>query len=185
MPIRTFSGASSLRNRPWPRGGFRRPIGGFRRLHPPYKYEYKYEFGAWPPNSTDRDRLLQAAKTLRKAGFTTLDAYTPYPVHGMVKAIGMKRSHLPWITLCGSITGLALAIFMQFYLMGWYYPTIVQDKQYTSWEAFVPIMFELMVLVQRILHGVRHAGLVRTAAILPSRSTNTIRCRGRRTMGSF
>jgi hypothetical protein len=53
---------------------------------------------------------------------------------------------LPWITLTGAILGLSTAIFMQFYLMGWYYPTIVQGKQFTSWEAFVPIMFEMMVL---------------------------------------
>ncbi len=92
------------------------------------------------------EKLMAAATKLRDAGYTTLDAYTPYPVHGMVRAIGMTRSPLPWIVLCGSITGLATAIFMQFYLMGWYYPTIVQDKQFTSWEAFVPIMFELMVL---------------------------------------
>jgi hypothetical protein len=92
------------------------------------------------------EKLMAAAEKLRDAGYTTLDAYTPYPVHGMVRAIGMTRSPLSWITLCGSITGLATAIFMQFYLMGWYYPTIVQDKQFTSWEAFVPIMFELMVL---------------------------------------
>ena len=91
-------------------------------------------------------KLMSAAKRLRDAGFATLDAYTPYPVHGMVRAIGMTRSPQPWVTLCGSITGLSIAIFMQFYLMGSYYPTIVQDKQYTSWEAFVPIMFELMVL---------------------------------------
>jgi Ni/Fe-hydrogenase subunit HybB-like protein len=90
--------------------------------------------------------LMRAAATLRDAGYTTLDAYTPYPVHGLVKAIGKRRSPLPWITLCGAIFGLGLAIFMQFYLMGFYYPTIVQDKQFTSWEAFVPIMFELMVL---------------------------------------
>jgi hypothetical protein len=96
------------------------------------------------------EQLMEAAKKLRDVGYTTLDAYTPYPVHGMVKAIGMKRSRLPWITLCGSITGLATAAFMQFYLMGWYYPTIVQDKQIKSWEAFVPIMFELMVLFSAI-----------------------------------
>ena len=90
--------------------------------------------------------LKHAAEKLREAGYKTLDAYTPYPVHGMVKAIGMTRSPQPWVTLCGGIFGLSLAIFMQFYLMGWYYPTIVQGKQFTSWEAFVPIMFELMVL---------------------------------------
>lgn len=91
-------------------------------------------------------QLLDAAIKLRDAGYTTLDAYTPYPVHGMVRAIGAKRSPLPWITLVGALFGLSLAIFMQFYLMGWYYPTIVQGKQFTAWEAFVPIMFELMVL---------------------------------------
>jgi Ni/Fe-hydrogenase subunit HybB-like protein len=91
-------------------------------------------------------QLMRAAQKLRDAGFTTLDAYTPYPVHGMVKAIGQTRSPQPWITLCGAIFGLGLAAFMQFYLMGSYYPTIVQDKQYYSWEAFVPIAFELMVL---------------------------------------
>jgi len=92
------------------------------------------------------EALMTAAKSFRDAGYTTIDAYTPYPVHGMVKAIGLTRSPQPWITICGSVTGLSIAIFMQFYLMGWYYPTIVQGKQYTSWEAFVPIMFELMVL---------------------------------------
>ncbi len=90
--------------------------------------------------------LLAAARKMRDAGYTTLDAYTPFPVHGLVTAIGLKRSPQPWITLVGAIFGLSLAVFMQFYLMGWYYPTIVQDKQFDSWEAFVPIMFELMVL---------------------------------------
>jgi Ni/Fe-hydrogenase subunit HybB-like protein len=92
------------------------------------------------------DALLAAARALRDEGYSTLDAYTPYPVHGMIKAIGQTRSPLPWITLCGSITGFSLALFMQYYLMGWYYPTIVQGKQYTSWEAFVPVCFEMMVL---------------------------------------
>jgi hypothetical protein len=90
--------------------------------------------------------LADAAAKLRDAGYTTLDAYTPYPVHGMVRAIGMKRSPLPWITLAGALFGLGLAAFMQFYLMASYYPTIVQGKQFSAWEAFVPIMFELMVL---------------------------------------
>ncbi len=90
--------------------------------------------------------LLAAARSFRDAGYKTIDTYTPYPVHGMVKAIGLKRSPQPWITICGSITGLSIGLFMQFYLMGVYYPTIVQGKQYTSWEAFVPVCFELMVL---------------------------------------
>jgi molybdopterin-containing oxidoreductase family membrane subunit len=90
--------------------------------------------------------LKEAAETLRDEGFNTLDAYTPYPVHGMVKAIGQPRSYIPWITICGSITGLSLAILLQFYLSAVYYPLITQGKETTSWEAFVPIMFEMTVL---------------------------------------
>ena len=75
------------------------------------------------------EALIAAARELHRRGFRWLDAYTPYPVHGMVRAIGMMRSPQQWVTICGSIAGLSLAIFMQFYLMGWYYPTIVQDKQ--------------------------------------------------------
>ncbi len=90
--------------------------------------------------------LKAAAEKVRDSGYTRTDAYTPYPVHGMVRALGMPRSNVPWITLAGAILGLATGAFMQFYLMGWYYPTIVQGKQYDSWEGFVPILFELMVL---------------------------------------
>jgi Ni/Fe-hydrogenase subunit HybB-like protein len=90
--------------------------------------------------------LKEAAETLRDEGFTTLDAYTPYPVHGMVKAIGRPRSYMPWVTIAGSVTGLSLAIALQYYLSAFYYPLITQGKEYVSWEAFVPIMFEMTVL---------------------------------------
>ncbi|QVL33261.1 DUF3341 domain-containing protein [Telmatocola sphagniphila] len=94
--------------------------------------------------------IRHAAETLRDAGYKSLDAYTPYPVHGMVRAIGMTRSPVPWITICGSITGLSTAIIMQFGLMTWWYPTIVQGKLYRAWEAFIPICFELTVLISGI-----------------------------------
>jgi Ni/Fe-hydrogenase subunit HybB-like protein len=90
--------------------------------------------------------LKHAAETLRDQGYKGLDAYTPYPVHGMIKAIGRGRSFVPYITIAGSATGLGTAVFLQFFLSAYYYPLIVQGKETTSWEAFVPIFFELMVL---------------------------------------
>jgi hypothetical protein len=57
------------------------------------------------------------------------------------------RSRLPLFTLAGGLTGLATAATLQFYLMTYYYPTIVGGKEYRSWEAFVPIFFELTVLL--------------------------------------
>jgi len=91
--------------------------------------------------------ILGAARKLRDYGYNTLDAYTPYPVHGLIKGIGMTRSWLPWLTICGSAAGLGTAIAMQFFLSAYEYPLITQGKEYTSWEAFIPIMFELTVLI--------------------------------------
>lgn len=90
--------------------------------------------------------LLKAAKAARAAGYKLIDAWTPYPVHGMIAAIGRPRSRLPLFTLAGALTGLAAAATMQFYLSAYYYPLIVGGKEYRSWEAFVPIFFEMTVL---------------------------------------
>jgi Ni/Fe-hydrogenase subunit HybB-like protein len=90
--------------------------------------------------------LLEAAKATRNAGYKLIDAWTPYPVHGMIAAIGRHRSRLPLFTLAGALTGLFLAALMQFYLSAYYYPIIVGGKEYRSWEAFVPIFFEMTVL---------------------------------------
>ena len=90
--------------------------------------------------------LLEAAKKALAAGYKHLDAWTPFYVHGMKEAIGRTRSRLPLFTLAGALTGLATAATLQFYLMTYYYPTNVAGKEYRSWEAFVPIFFELTVL---------------------------------------
>ena len=90
--------------------------------------------------------LVAAAKAARTAGYRLLDAWTPFPVHGMISAIGRTRSRLPLFTLAGALTGLAVAATMQFYLSAYYYPIIVGGKEYRSWEAFTPVFFELTVL---------------------------------------
>ena len=90
--------------------------------------------------------LLDAARAARAAGYRLLDAWTPFPVHGMISAIGRTRSRLPLFTLAGALTGLSVAATMQFYLSAYYYPIIVAGKEYRSWEAFTPVFFELTVL---------------------------------------
>ncbi len=90
--------------------------------------------------------ILVAAKAARAAGYRQIDAWTPYPVHGMITAIGRSRSRLPLFTLAGGLTGLTLAAVMQFYLQAYYYPTVVDGKEIRAWEAFVPIFFEMTVL---------------------------------------
>lgn len=90
--------------------------------------------------------LLAAAKQAIAAGYKLVDAWTPFYVHGMKEAIGRTRSRLPLFTLAGALTGLATAATLQFYLMAYYYPTIVGGKEYRAWEAFTPVFFEMTVL---------------------------------------
>ncbi|TAE77700.1 MAG: DUF3341 domain-containing protein [Verrucomicrobia bacterium] len=92
--------------------------------------------------------LFKAAEKVRDAGFSKWDCHSPYPVHGLDGAMGMKRSILPWFVFCGGtlglITGFSLAYFTQVEI----YPTVVQSKpaNFFTIPAFFPIMFELTIL---------------------------------------
>ena len=95
-------------------------------------------------------QLLHAAKKIREAGFTKWDTYSPFAVHGIDDAMGIKMTVLPWFTLCAGLTGLATAITLQWWTNAFDYPWIVSGKPFWSIPANVPIMFELTVLLSAI-----------------------------------
>ena len=64
---------------------------------------------------TDPDSLLAAVRTIRDHSFPIYDVYTPYPVHHLDLAMGLRRTYLPWITLMGGALGLTLAFSFLFY----------------------------------------------------------------------
>lgn len=74
------------------------------------------------------------------------DIYTPFPVHGLDDAMGIKRSFLPYITFLAGTGGLLFAVFLQVWTSAFDWPTIIGGKPYISWQAFLPISFELTVL---------------------------------------
>jgi hypothetical protein len=92
--------------------------------------------------------LYQAAEKVRDAGFKQWDCYSPYPIHGLDGAMGIKRSILPWLVFLGGITGTATAFALAYTTQVVIYPTVVQAKPVNIFTipAFVPIMFELTVL---------------------------------------
>jgi mono/diheme cytochrome c family protein len=96
------------------------------------------------------DQLLSAAKKVRAAGFEKWDTYSPFPVHGIDAAMGIKMTVLPWLTLCAGLTGLATAITMQWWMNAYDYPWLISGKPLWSIPANVPIMFELTVLFSAI-----------------------------------
>ncbi len=90
--------------------------------------------------------LYHACERVRDAGFTRWDAHSPFPVHGLEKAMGVRRSKLPWIVLGMGLTGAALGFILQWWVHAVAYPLVISGKPYFSWPAFIPITFELGVL---------------------------------------
>ena len=94
----------------------------------------------------DQGDLLVACRRSRENGYVLVDAYTPYPVHGIEEAMGLKHSFLGWVTFCLAMTGVAVALHMQIWTMAYDWPWIIGGKPFNSWPAFIPITFELGVL---------------------------------------
>ncbi len=93
------------------------------------------------------DAILGAAARIREHGFRNVDAYTPFPVHGLSEALGIGKSWVPYVTLVmglsGAIGGLALQIWTS--AVDW--PINVGGKPMVSLPAFIPITFESGVLL--------------------------------------
>ena len=94
--------------------------------------------------------VLHAAEKVRDAGYVRWDAHTPFPVHGMDRAMGLKDSKLGWIVLVFALTGLSGAFVMMQWMNGIDYVTVVGDKPPAAPEtlpSMVPILFELTILL--------------------------------------
>jgi len=99
--------------------------------------------GIW----SEEHQVISAAKAVRDAGYKKFDAITPFPVHGMDDAMGLKASWLPWVTFFAGIFGCGFAVWFQWYVAAYDWPLIIGGKPFFSLPAFVPIMFELTVLI--------------------------------------
>src|ERR1700679_2935898 len=91
--------------------------------------------------------LLHAVEKARAAGYNKMEAYSPYPIHGLSEALGFKKTKLPWIIFGGGATGAIAGLVMQWSSAAYFYPINVAGKPYFSWPAFVPITFECMILL--------------------------------------
>ncbi|MBK9294070.1 MAG: DUF3341 domain-containing protein [Oligoflexia bacterium] len=96
---------------------------------------------------TNEGDLLKAAREAReKMKYKNFDAFTPYPVHGLDDAMGLKRSWLPYVTFVAGLTGFLTASALQIWTSAFDWPVNIGGKPFISFPAFVPIMFELTVL---------------------------------------
>ena len=95
----------------------------------------------------DEDVLMAAVKTVRGEGVKIEEVYTPFPVHGLEDALGYKRSWLSIAAFLFGITGTTLALTMQIGMMGVDWPMIIGGKDHIPFPSFVPVTFELTVLL--------------------------------------
>jgi hypothetical protein len=91
--------------------------------------------------------LVEGARKVREAGFTRFDAYSPFPVHGIDAAMGIKRTILPMLVFGGGVTGLLGGLFLQWYLNAYNWPWVVSGKPFWSIPANIPIAFETTILL--------------------------------------
>lgn len=98
--------------------------------------------GIW----ADEHKLISAAEKTRQHGFRLFDAISPFPVHGLAAAVGVKRSWIPWVTFIMGITGTTVGWAFQYFVAAVDWPLIIGGKPYHSLPAFAPVMFELTIL---------------------------------------
>ncbi len=92
------------------------------------------------------DEILNAAKKVKAAGFKNYDVNTPYPIHGIDKAMGLKSSKLGYVTLFFGFFGASSILFFMWWALAINYPLIIGGKPYFPLPALVPITFEFTVL---------------------------------------
>ncbi|NQT13789.1 MAG: DUF3341 domain-containing protein, partial [Planctomycetes bacterium] len=92
------------------------------------------------------DTLKAAAAKVRDSGFTQWDAHSPFPIHGIERAMGVRPTPLPWLVLAAGIAGGFTALGMQWWMNAVSYPQNISGKPFFSLPANIPVAFELIVL---------------------------------------
>ncbi|MDH5474239.1 MAG: DUF3341 domain-containing protein [Cyclobacteriaceae bacterium] len=98
----------------------------------------------------DEDVLLEAVTKVRDSGVKIHEVYSPFPVHGLEHALGYKRTRLPIAAFMFGLLGFTLAVTMQTWMLGVDWPMIIGGKNFISLPPFVPVSFELTVLISAL-----------------------------------
>jgi hypothetical protein len=98
----------------------------------------------------DEDVLLEGVKKIRSSGIRIHEVYSPFPVHGLDEALGYSRTRLPIAAFLFGMTGTILALVMQFWMLGYDWPMIIGGKNFASLPPFIPVTFELTVLLSAL-----------------------------------
>jgi hypothetical protein len=96
------------------------------------------------------DTLVAAAEEVRIAGFTRWDAHTPFAVHGLDGAMGIRRTRLPVLVALGGTAGVLGGILLQWWTNAVDYPFLISGKPLFSLPANIPVAFETTILLSAL-----------------------------------
>ena len=94
----------------------------------------------------DPTTLVEAAARTREAGYTRVDAFSPYPIEELHHALHTQSSKLPAVVLIGGLLGCIGGFLLQYWVSAIAYPVNIGGKPYFSWPAFIPVTFECTIL---------------------------------------
>ncbi len=90
--------------------------------------------------------IVDAARRAREAGYTKIDAFTPFPIHELDEALRLRRTILPWLVLGGGIAGMLAGFALQYWTSVIDYPINIGGRPLASWPAFIVPAFETTIL---------------------------------------
>lgn len=90
--------------------------------------------------------MVEAARKVREAGYKKTDAFSPFPLHEIDEALGIRRSILPFLVLGGGVTGLLTGLALTWFVHVYDYPILVGGRPFLSLTSFIPPSYELTIL---------------------------------------
>ena len=98
--------------------------------------------------------IVEAAKAAYGEGYRKMDAYSPFPVHGLSDAIGFSKDRVALVCLVGGLLGLATAYVLQYWINVIAYPLNIGGRPFHSWPSFIIVTFELTILFGGLSAGI-------------------------------
>jgi hypothetical protein len=99
---------------------------------------------------SEHDHLLHAARKTYAEGYRNIDAFSPFPIEGLAEAIGHEHTNVPLVTLIGGMIGGLGGYFMEWIANTHLYPLNIGGRPYNTWPNFIPITFELTILISSL-----------------------------------
>jgi hypothetical protein len=95
----------------------------------------------------DVNSLVEAAKKTHAAGYRKTDAYSPFPIEPVWEALGVHDRPVSFFVLCGGLVGMVAGFGLCYWVSTIAYPLNIGGRPFNSWPSFIPVTFELTILI--------------------------------------